>query len=291
MELTLNSSEIKTRIFSVRGFQVMLDSHLAEIYQIETKNLNKAVSRNIDRFPQTFQFQLSKEEWEILKFQIGTSSERHGGRRYLPYVFTEQGVAMLSAVIKNEIAIQVSIQIINAFVEMRKVISANNLIDLRFGNIEKRLFETDQKLEQVFKALEDKELKPVQQGIFFEGQIFDAYSFVSDIIRSAKQSIQLLDNYIDDTVLTLLAKREKNVSATIYTQKIDKKLELDVQKHNQQYPHIKLSILANVHDRFLLIDEKELYHIGASLKDLGKKWFAFSKMNDFTREVLKRINP
>jgi phage regulator Rha-like protein len=288
MESITNQVEIENKIYTLRGVQIMLDTDLAVLFNVETKNLNKAVKRNEERFPNNYRFQLTENEWDNLRFQFGTSSEVHGGRRYLPYVFTEQGVAMLSAVLRSEIAVKVSIQIIDAFVEMRKQLGATNLIDLRLSNIERKQLEADQKFEQVFKALEKSDNEP-QQGVFFEGQIFDAYTFVADVIRSAKNSVILIDNYIDDTVLTLLAKRNKNVTAIIYTQKNDKQLQLDLKKHNQQYPEIKIHSLANVHDRFLLIDEKELYHIGASLKDLGKKWFAFSKMNDFTEEILKRI--
>jgi len=288
MEL-ITTKDIENRIFTIRGVQVMIDTHLAELYQVETKNLNKAVFRNIDRFPILFRFQITKDEWEILRFQIGTSKEEHGGRRYLPYAFTEQGVAMLSAVLKSDIAVKVSIQIIDAFVEMRKVLATNNLIDLRFNNIEKKLLETDQKFEQVFKALESKNTKPAEHGIFFDGQIFDAYTFVSEIIRNANSSIVLIDNYIDETVLTLLTKRKEGTRATIYTKQISRQIQLDLDRHNAQYPNIEIKILADSHDRFLLIDNTALYHIGASLKDLGKKWFAFSKMNDFTQDILNKI--
>jgi len=290
MELITNNLEIENKIYTLRGVQIMLDTDLAILFNVETKNLNKAVKRNEERFPNNYRFQLTENEWDNLRFQIGTSSEVHGGRRYLPYVFTEQGVAMLSAVLRSETAIKVSIQIIDAFVEMRKQLGATNLIDLRLSNIERKQLETDQKFEQVFKALEKSNHKP-QQGVFFDGQIFDAYTFVADVIRAAKKSIILIDNYVDDTVLTQLAKRNNKVTAIIYTQKNDKQLQLDLKKHNQQYPEIKIYTLTNTHDCFLLIDKKELYHIGASLKDLGKKWFAFSKMNDFTAEILKRIQP
>jgi phage regulator Rha-like protein len=285
--MKLLKSKIEDRIFSFRATAVMVDSDLAEMYGVETKRLNEQVKRNIHRFPDTYRFQLSDNE----KNELVANCDRFQNLKHSSsnsFVFTEQGVAMLSAVLRSEIAVKVSIQIIDAFVEMRKQLGANNLIDLRLSNIERKQLEADQKFEQVFKALEKSDIEP-QQGVFFEGQIFDAYTFVADVIRSAKNSVILIDNYIDDTILTLLAKRNKNVTAIIYTQKNDKQLQLDLKKHNQQYPEIKIHSLANVHDRFLLIDEKELYHIGASLKDLGKKWFAFSKMNDFTAEILKRI--
>jgi hypothetical protein len=288
-QLDAKNTEIINAIFEARGMQVMLDKDLATLFQIETKNLNKAVKRNEMRFPDYYRFQLTDEEWNNLRFQFGTSSAKHGGSRYLPYVFTEQGVAMLSAVLNSEIAIKVSIQIINAFVQMRQQLKANTLIDFRISSIERKQLETDQKFEQLFNALEQKNKTP-QQGIFFEGQVFDAYSFVSDIIRGATHDIILIDNYIDDTVLTLLSKRKPNVTATIYTKTINKQLQLDLAKHKQQYPEITKKTHTESHDRFLIINQTELYHIGASLKDLGKKWFAFSKMNSLTAEVLKKLN-
>lgn len=265
----------------------MLDRDLSELFQVDTKRLNEQVKRNLERFPEEFRFQLSDAEKDELVANCDRfKSLKHAS--YNPYAFTEQGVAMLSAVLRSEVAIKVSIQIINAFVEMRKQLKANDLIDLRFLNIERKQIETDQKFEQIFNALEQKNQTPTQ-GIFFEGQVFDAYTFVSDIVRSATSDITLIDNYIDDTVLLLLAKRNKNVSATIYTKQISKQLQLDLTKHNQQYPIISTKIYGESHDRFLIIDKIELYHIGASLKDLGKKWFAFSKMNSLTTEVLKKI--
>jgi hypothetical protein len=215
-----------------------------------------------------------------------TSSLEHGGRRYLPYAFTEQGVAMLSAVLRSETAVKVSIQIIQAFVEMRKFISENAGIFHRLDKIEQKQLETDTKFEHVFMALENKELKP-EKGIFFEGQVFDAYTFVADLVRSAERSIVLIDNYIDDSVLTLFTKRKKDVTLIIYTPKISKQLALDVEKYNQQYGLLELKELKESHDRFIIVDDTQLYHIGASLKDVGKKWFAFSKMDT---EVLLLLN-
>ena len=244
---------------------------------VETKILNRAVSRNIERFPDKFRFQLTKKEFENLRFQNGISRE-HGGRRYLPYIFTEQGVSMLSAVLRSETAIKVSIQIIDAFVEMKRFISVNAGIFQRLDKVEQKQIETDQKFDQIFKALEDKSIKP-KQGIFYNGQIFDAYVFTADLIKSAKNSIFLIDNYIDETVLQLLTKRKKKVTATIYTKNIPKVLKQDLEKHNSQYPEITIREFTKAHDRFLIIDKTTVYHFGASLKDLGKKWFAFSKMD------------
>ena len=286
--MTINQIIIENKIYELRGIPIMLDNDLAILFQVETKILNKSVKRNIERFPEHYMFQLTIEEWNNLRFQIGTSSETYGGRRFIPYAFSEQGVAMLSAILRSEIAIKVSLQIMDAFVSMRKLVRNNILLEHRLSQIEFKHQETEQKFNQIFKALESKDSLP-QQGIFFEGQIFDAYMFISNIIRSAQNSIILIDNYIDDSVLTQLDKRDKTVSAVIYTQQVDKKLQLDILKHNSQYPPIEIKVIKTIHDRFLMIDEIEVYHIGASLKDAGKKWFAFSKLNDFAPEILNRL--
>lgn len=286
---TISTKEIRNLIYSIRGRQVMLDSDLASLYQVETKNLNKAVKRNIERFPVSFCFQLTEEEVENLRFQIGTSSLSYGGRRYLPYVFTEQGVAMASAILRSDIAVKVSVEIMEAFVEMRKMLISNASLFHRLDNIELKQLQADQKFEEIFKALESDKLH-AEKGIFYNGQVFDAYTFVSDIIRSAKSSITLLDNYVDDTVLTLLGKRNTNVTATIYTKSISNQLRLDLQRYNSQYPSIEVEIFSYAHDRFLIIDSTELYHIGASLKDLGKKWFAFSRMDIEIGRMLQILN-
>lgn len=286
---TITTMEIRNLIYSIRGKQVMLDSDLASLYQVETKNLNKAVKRNIDRFPASFCFQLTEEEVENLRFQIGTSSLSYGGRRYLPYVFTEQGVAMASAILRSDIAVKVSVEIMEAFVEMRRMLISNASLFHRLDNIELKQLEADQKFEEIFKAMESDKLH-AEKGIFYNGQVFDAYTFVSDIIRSAKSSITLLDNYVDDTVLTLLGKRNTNVTATIYTKSISNQLRLDLQRYNSQYPSIEVEIFSDAHDRFLIIDSTELYHIGASLKDLGKKWFAFSRMDIEIGRMLQILN-
>ncbi len=295
MELLQN--EIENKIFTVRGLQVMIDSDLAEIYEVETKVFNQAVKRNIDRFPKKFRFQLSDEEYKILRSQIVTlrldSDTRWGThRKYLPYVFTEQGVSMLSAVLKSKTAIETSIKIIDSFVNMRKFISNNANIFQRLEDIETKQFlyqqQTDDKFDKVFNAIESKQLKPTQ-GIFYNGQIFDAYNFVSDLIRTATQDIILIDNYIDDTTLTLFSK-VPNIKVTIYTHTINKQLKLDLEKYNSQYNNIELKTFKNSHDRFLILDQKELYHLGASLKDLGKKWFAFSKMDMGSVGILERLD-
>lgn len=210
--------EIENRIYPIRGQQVMLDSDLARIYQVETKVFNQAVKRNTDRFPENFRFQLNQDEFDTinLRSQIMTSSLNYGGRRYLPYAFTEQGIAMLSAVLRSDIAVKVSIAIMNAFVEMRKMLVDNAVLFHRLDKMELKHAEADLKFEEIFKAMESGKLHS-EKGIFYNGQIFDAYAFVSDTIRSAQSSIILIDNYVDDTVLTLLGKRNNNVTATIYT--------------------------------------------------------------------------
>lgn len=290
-KLIIAQKEIENLIYTIRGKQVMLDSDLARIYQVETKVFNQAVKRNAERFPENFRFQLTQDEFDAinLRSQIVTSSLNYGGRRYLPYVFTEQGIAMLASVLRSEIAVQVSIEIMNAFVEMRKILISNASLFHRLDNIELKQLQADQKFEEIFKALESDKLHS-EKGIFYNGQVFDAYTFVSDIIRSAESSIILLDNYVDDTVLTLLGKRNDNVTATIYTKNISNQLRLDVQRYNSQYPSIEVDIFADAHDRFLIIDQTELYHIGASLKDLGKKWFAFSRMDIEVGKMLQILN-
>lgn len=285
----ISPMEIRNLIYSIRGKQVMLDSSLASLYQVETKNLNKAVKRNIERFPASFCFQLNEEEAENLRFQFGTSSLSYGGRRYLPFVFTEQGVAMASAILRSQIAIKVSVEIMEAFVEMRRILISNASLFQRLDKIELKQLKADQKFEEIFKAMESDKLHS-EKGIFYNGQVFDAYSFVSDIIRTSKNSIILLDNYVDDTVLTLLGKRSDDVTATIYTKSISNQLRLDVQRYNSQYPRIEIEIFSDAHDRFLIIDDTELYHIGASLKDLGKKWFAFSRMDIEVGKMLQILN-
>lgn len=285
----VTATEISQLIYSIRDQQVILDRDLAVLYHVATKNLNKAIKRNIDRFPESFCFQLTEAEINNLRFQVGTSSSDHGGNRYLPYAFTESGIAMASAVLRSETAVKASIRIMEAFVAMRKFLFQNANLFARLSQVEMRQLEADQKMEEIFKALETVKTPP-DKGIFFDGQVFDAYTFVSDLIRSANRSIILIDNYVDDTVLTLLGKRKDAVSATIYTKNISRQLQLDVQRYNSQYPRIEVEPFANAHDRFLIIDSTELYHIGASIKDLGKKWFAFSKMDKAVGAMLSFLN-
>jgi len=291
-ELTASIDDsITTKIYTIRGLQVMLDRDLAELYGVETKVFNQAVKRNEDRFPSDFKFQLTAIE----KNELVTNCDRLNSLKHStvnPYVFTEQGVSMLSAVLRSDIAVEISVKIMRTFIQMRQVITSNSELFSKIEQIEKRqiIYElkSDERFEKIFSAIEDKSIKP-KQGIFYDGQVYDAYIFVSDLIKSADESIVLIDNYIDDTVLTLLSKREPKVKTTIYTKNITKQLELDLQKHNAQYPTIELKKFDSSHDRFLIIDGKEVYHIGASLKDLGKKWFAFSKFDMDALDILGRL--
>ena len=268
------------------------------LYQYTTKNINKAMKRNIDRFPKDFCFQLTESEIENLRFQNGTSSlekESYGGRRYLPYVYTEQGISMLAGVLKNEIAVQVSISIMRAFVEMRKFIINNGQVFERLTNVECKLLNQDKllsnhekKFEKIFNELQKDEENQFKQKIFFDGQIYDAYSLILDIIKTAENKILIIDNYIDDSILKMLAKKNKNVEVVILTSQNYNLTKLDINKFNKQYPTLKLTYTNKVHDRFIVIDSKELYHVGASLKDLGKKCFAISKIEDM--EYVEKIN-
>jgi len=289
--IVLREESVRQLIYVLRDVQIMVDADLAALYGVETKVLNQAVKRNIARFPESFRFQLSEAEKE----ELVTNCDRFKNLKHsstLPYAFTEQGVAMLSAVLRSETAIQTSIHIINAFVAMRRLLAASGGLLQRMDTLEKRQIaneiKTDARFDKVFDALESRSLNPAQ-GIFFNGQIFDAYVFVNDLLRQAKKSIVLIDNYMDDSVLAQLAKRKKGVSATILTKAIGKALAQDLKKHNAQYPPIVIQEFADSHDRFLILDGETVYHLGASLKDLGKKWFAFSKMDKSGLKVMERI--
>ena len=292
-KLHLKQQDIEKLIYIVRNNQVMLDNDLAMLYGVETKYLKRAVKANINRFPADFMFELTKDEFANLRCKKNTSNTR-GGTRYMPYVFTENGVAMLSGILRSQTAIEVNIQIMRAFTAMRHFIASNVQVFQRLEVIEHHQLElsthqsqTDHQIEEIFKRLDQESITPTQ-GIFFDGQVFDAYRFACNIIRSANKRIVLFDNYIDDTVLTLLDKRKKNVDAEIYTKKILPQLSLDISKHNVQYRPITVTTFDKTHDRFLCIDNT-VYHIGASLKDLGKKWFAFSKMEMSADDLLSKI--
>lgn len=283
-ELVINESTIKNLIYVIRGQQVMLAGDLAYLYQVETRTLNQAVKRNITRFPENFRFQLTEEEYTDLKSQFVISSLEdegtHGGRRYLPYVFTEQGIAMLSAVLRSDVAIQVSIRIMNTFVEMRRFMASNSLVLNRINELEVKQLtyqkDTDEKFDKIFRYISEHE--EVSQKIFFEGQIYDAFSLLTELALKAEKEITLIDNYVDIGTLNILAKKRENVMVHIYTVKKTRLSEADVDNFNQQYPTIEMHYTDEFHDRFLIIDNNLAYHIGASIKDAGKKCFAINKI-------------
>ena len=290
-ELELTTAEdIQNLIYTVRGKQVMLDSDVANLYHYETKKINQAVKRNIERFPEGFCFQLTESELEKLRSQFVTSSlgtGNYGGRRYLPYVFTEQGIAMLAPLLKNKIAVQVSINIMNAFVIMRHFLKENGQVFERLTSVEYRLIEHDKKFDIVFDKLQEKQIE--NQRIFFDGQIYDAYSLIIDIIKKANNKITIIDNYVDDSILEMLSKKKDNVEVVILTSNKSNIKNIDIQKFNKQYPTLKVAKTDKFHDRFIILDEKEMYHLGASIKDLGKKCFGINKIeNDDIIETLLR---
>ena len=292
--------DLKGMIYVVRNQQVMIDSDLAMLYQVETKALNRAVKRNINRFPEDFCFQLTKEEYKMLKCQIGTSKildeerpDGRGGRRTLPYVFTEQGISMLASVLHSEVAVNVSIGIMRTFVEMRCFIANNALLFERISNVELKQLEyqkqTDEKLEQIFEYISEHE--EARQKIFFEGQIYDAFSLIVSLIQKAKKEITLIDGYVDVGTLNLLSKKNENVSVTIYTQKRTMLTKTDAEIFNVQYPTLEVKHTNAFHDRFLILDRKTAYHVGASLKDAGKKCFGINLIQDarIVRDILHRL--
>lgn len=269
---------IEKRIYVIRDKQVMLDSDLAVLYQVETGALNRAVKRNISRFPEDFRFQLTNEEYQNLRCQTGISSSaqgenNYGGRRTLPYVFTEQGISMLASVLHSEVAIKVSIGIMRAFVEMRRFIANNALLFERISNVELKQLEyqkqTDEKLDQ----------------------IFDAFSLIVSLIQKAEKEIVLIDGYVDIGTLNLLTKKNENVTVVMYTLKRTKLSQEDVNNFNSQYPLLEVRYTKVFHDRFLILDKKNVYHIGASLKDAGKKCFGISLIEDagIVRDILQRL--
>ena len=283
---------LKSMIYIVRNQQVMLDSDLAMLYQVETGNLNKAMKRNQKRFPEDFCFQLTENEYENLKFQSGSSSSDgggYGGRRYMPYVYTEQGISMLASVLRSEIAINASIRIMRTFVEMRRFLANNALLLERISNVELKQLEyqkqTDKKFEQIFNYISEHEES--SQKVFFEGQIYDAFSLFVELIRKAEREIVLIDGYVDIETLNLLPKKKENVAATIYTKQRTPITDIDIQNFNAQYPSLEIKYSNYFHDRFLILDRNVVYHIGASLKDAGKKCFGINKIED--EEIIQSI--
>ena len=298
----VHNKEIQSMIYTFRGRQVMLDSDLAMLYQVTTSNLNKAMKRNIARFPERFCFQLTENEYENLRFQNGISSltNNYGGRRYIPYVFTEQGIAMLSAVLKSDIAVEVSLKIMDSFVEMRKFLISNqelfsrlDKVELRQIDFEKKIdsknADTDKKLEEVFDYIATT--KEVKQKIFFNGQIYDAFSLMVELVEKAEKEIILIDNYVDINTLNILSKKKDGVNVLIVTSGNGNLTDKDIAKFNSQYPKLTVKISKDFHDRFLIIDRKEVYHIGASIKDAGKKSFGITKLEveELTKSLLAKV--
>ena len=307
----LVGSKIANKIVVLRDVQVLLDRDLAELYGVEIKALNQAVKRNSERFPDQFMFQLTSDEYQNVKKSlwsqlvtienVGDQRGRH--TKYLPYAFTEQGVAMLSAVLRSERAIKVSIEIMNAFVQMRHYLRHNmglvgrlnafeSKVDTKLVEHDLKFKKIDENFSKIFNAL-DATPKRAKEGVFFKGQIFDAYAFFQDIIKTAKKEIILIDGYVDLSVLERLSVKQKNVLVKIYTHQKAELRQIDVDQFNQQYPSASMDYTKKIHDRFLIIDNKELYHIGASLKDLGKQCFAFDKMDDpktLIPAILKNLN-
>jgi len=309
METNNTKLETGLKIHTFRDSQIMLDKDLAVLYGIQTKRLIEQVKRNLERFPESFMFQLSTDEISRSQFatlknpmntvhsetipnsrsQFATLNTKQGKNiKYRPYAFTEQGVAMLSTVLRTPTAVQTSIFIMESFVSMRKILNSSIDASKEIGLLKSKVLDHDSKINTLFKRMDDLSLP--KSGIFFNDQIFDAYVFSSELIAKAKKSLILIDNYIDETTLLQLSKRNKKVSCTIYTEKLTEQLKLDVEKHNAQYPSIEIRILKNAHDRFIILDEKELYHLGASLKDLGKRWFAFSRMDGLVSQIINHLH-
>ncbi len=283
----LEIEDIKNLIYTIREKQVMLDSDVANMYHCETKYVNRVVKRNIERFPKDFCFQLNESEFKSLRCQFVTLNNNGRGqhRKYLPYAFTEQGIAMLSALLKSDVAISVSVNIMKAFVEMRKFLMLNGQVFERLTNIEYKLLEHDKKFDKIFNTLQLEE--NIKQRIFFNGQIYESYSLIIDIIKKANTKILIIDNYVDDSILKMLVKKKENVEVIILTSNKSNIQNIDIQKFNKENPTLKLARTNKFHDRFIAIDNKEMYHLGASIKDLGKKCFGINKIVD--NELIKKI--
>ena len=283
----IDIEDIKNLIYTIRGKQVMMDSDVANIYHCETKYVNRVVKRNLERFPEEFCFQLNENEFEVLRCQFVTLNENGRGqhRKYLPYVFTEQGIAMLSALLKSDVAVSVSVNIMKAFIEMRKFLMLNGQVFERLTSVEHKLLEHDKKFDEVFNQLQLEE--NIKQRIFFDGQIYDAYSIIIDIIKKANNKILIIDNYIDDSVLKMLTKKKNNVEVAILTSNKSNIQNIDIQKFNKEYPILKIAKTNKFHDRFIVLDNEEMYHLGASIKDLGRKCFGINKIED--KEIIEKI--
>ena len=286
--------EIKRRIYVIRGQQVMLDADLALLYHVDTGALNRAAKRNEDRFPEDFRFQITKEEYSNLKCQIGiSSSNNYGGRRTMPFVYTEQGISMLASVLHSDVAVIVSVKIMRIFVEMRRFISNNQLMFEKISDVELKQLEyqkeTDEKFDKVFQYIDDH--AESEQKIFFAGQIYDAFSLLTSLVQNAKEKIILIDGYVDVHTLNILAKKNNGVNVEIFTYPSAKLTNDDISNFNAQYPEISVKRTNVFHDRFIILDEKTVYHVGASLKDAGKKCFAISLMedSDIAKALINRL--
>ena len=294
---TMQVNDFGNRIYTIRGKQVMLDYELAALYGYKVRALNQQVKRNIERFPDDFMFQLTKEEVEGVKSQFVISpfsnfyAGQEGGRRKPPYAFTEQGIYMLATVLKGKLAEQQSIFIMRAFREMRQFISNNALLFEKISHIELKQLEyqksTNEKLEKVFQYIEDQ--TESKQKIFFDGQIYDAFSFITSIVQKAQNEIILIDGYVDVGTLNILAKKNATVDVKIYTYASASITNNDIVNFNAQYPTLTVEKTQIFHDRFIILDGKTVYHIGASLKDAGKKCFAISLLED-TENAMNLIN-
>lgn len=270
------NNNLENMIYEIRGVQVMLSSDVAKLYQVETRRINEVIKRNIKRFPDTFCFQLTETEFYNLRSQFAISSEtNHGGVRYLPYVLTEQGIMMLSGLLKSDIAVKVNVQIIDAFVKLRKYVSSSLINNEIILNHENRIL----KLENTFNKMQEKEKI---NTIFFEGQIFEAYTLLLDLFDSAKEEIIIIDNYASKELLKILKNIDKKI--LIISKNFDDVL---VKKYNSEYSNIEFKNLDIFHDRFLIIDRKKLYSCGASFKDLGKKCFAINEME--SKELIENL--
>lgn len=291
----MTSEDIRSRIYTIRGEQVMLDSDLAEIYGYETKNLNRQVKNNIEKFPDDMMFQLNQEDIDQLSrcknfTSIMQTKGTKGGRTSFPYAYTEQGIYMLMTVLKGDLATRQSIALIRIFKEMRDFIQANNLVLNRLERIEIKQLEADKNFEAIFKKLEEPRKK--KAVLFFKGQLFDAFSLIADIIASAEKNIILIDGYTDTGTLNLLSKKKEGVKVEIYTEEKHSKLtESEINAFNKEYPSLEVKYTTEFHDRFMILDRRTLYHIGASIKDAGKKAFEISEIEDEkqTEAILKRL--
>ena len=280
---------IQNKILVIRNQQVMIDRDIAELYGVETRILNQAVKRNMERFPNEFCFQLNEDEFEKWKSQFVISNSIKMGLRKRPFAFTEQGVAMLSAVLKSDKAVTASIQIIKAFVSMRRFLLSNAHIFQRLDSLEIHRIESDKRIDELFTRMDRYKIDDTQ-GIFFQGQIFDAYAKFQSFIAQAQKEIVLIDNYVDITVLERLATKNSGVDVTIYTLPNTRLTAQDVRSFNAQYPTLTVRHTTSMHDRFLIIDSSILYHLGASIKDLGKKCFAFELFDaGFIPDILAKV--